>query len=431
MKRAPRHALAAALLAAVLPLPGIATEAQADYLPPDALIAQALAGQPEVQAAAARVIAAQADRRALDVGSYETEAMLLPQRRSTDAEGRYREWEAQLTRRIRLPGKARLDREIGLHGSRAADLRLDDAEHQAARRLLQLWMDWLRTGAQAEAGAAQQALMAREHAALARRVHLGDAARLDLDLLDAEQARLHAEVLAAQAAAASARRALTAEFPQIPLPGRLPALPEPQPLPGGAEAWRALIVERSHEIGIADEDATRQSLVADRARADRRPDPSIGVHVLNERGGQEHAIGLVLSVPIGYTHRSALAASESANALAMSAEADGMRRMIGQEAWATVQAAESRYAQWRAQQVALAAQTTATTRTRRAWELGETALGEYLLALRSEGQVRLAEAQARVDALEAGLRVRVDSHELWHPELPMEAHSHAVPPPAR
>ena len=44
MKHVPRHALAAALLAALLPLPGIAAEAQADYLPPDVLIAQALAG---------------------------------------------------------------------------------------------------------------------------------------------------------------------------------------------------------------------------------------------------------------------------------------------------------------------------------------------------------------------------------------------------
>ena len=46
---------------------------------------------------------------------------------------------------------------------------------------------------------------------------------------------------------------------------------------------------------------------------------------------------------------------------------------------------------------------------------------------------RRAEAVARVDALEAGLRVRVDSHELWHPELPMEAHSHshAAPPSSR
>lgn len=433
MKRAPRHALAAALLAAVLPLPGIATEAQADYLPPDALIAQALAGQPEVQAAAARVVAAQADRRALDVGSYETEAILLPQRRSTDAEGRYREWEAQLTRRIRLPGKARLDREIGLHGSRAADLRLDDAEHQAARRLLQLWMDWLRTGAQAEAGAAQQALMAREHAALARRVHLGDAARLDLDLLDAEQARLHAEVLAAQAAAASARRALTAEFPQIPLPGHLPALPEPQPLPGGAEAWRALIVERSHEIGIADEDATRQSLVADRARADRRPDPSIGVRVLNERGGQEHAIGVVLSVPLGFAHRSALARSEAASADALAAEATGMRRLIEREAASLVRSAEDLRGQWQAVQAARVAQQAATDRLRRAWELGEAGLSDWLLASRNDGQARRAEAVARVDALEAGLRVRVDSHELWHPELPMEAHSHshAAPPSSR
>ncbi|TGY31035.1 MULTISPECIES: TolC family protein [Stenotrophomonas] len=420
-----RHRLAATLLAW---LPAIAA-AQATYLPPDELIANALMAQPEVQAASARAVAARAEARALAAGSYEYEASVIPQRRTTDASGDYSEWEAQVGRRIRLPGKARLDREIGLHGTTAADLRLDDAEHQAARRLLALWMDWLRTAQVAGETAQQQALMTRERDALARRVQLGDAARRELDLFEAERAQLQALALAAQAAAEAARQALAGQFPQIPLPERVPELPDPASLPGGAAPWRALIVERSHEIGIAVEDATRQSLVADRARADRRPDPSVGVRVMNDRGGAERAIGLVLSVPIGYTHRSALAASESANALAMAAEADGMRRMIGQEAWATVQAAESRLAQWQAQRVALAAQTTATRRTRRAWELGETALGEYLLALRSEHQVRLAEAQARVDALEAGLLVRVDSHELWHPELPGESHEHAAAMP--
>ena len=71
---------------------------------------------------------------------------------------------------------------------------------------------------------------------------------------------------------------------------------------------------------------------------------------------------------------------------------------------------------------ALAAQTTASNRTRRAWELGEAPLAEYLLTLRNLRQTRLGEAQARIDALQASALVRIDAHALWHSK---EAHADA------
>ena len=110
-----------------------------------------------------------------------------------------------------------------------------------------------------------------------------------------------------------------------------------------------------------------------------------------------------------------------------------MRRLIEREAASLVRSAEDLRSQWQAVQAARVAQQAATDRLRRAWELGEAGLSDWLLASRNDGQARRAEAVARVDALEAGLRVRVDSHELWHPELPMEAHSHshAAPPSSR
>lgn len=389
-----------------------------DYLPPEALIAVALQAQPNVRAAAARVDAAAGSARALDVGSHEFEASVIPQERTTQADGNFHEWEAQISRRIRLPGKAQLDREIGGHTRSAAGLRLDDAEHQAARRLLDVWMGWLRTALMADETSAQEALLVRERDALARRVAQGDAAQRDLDVFEAERAQLAVQVIGAQAAAAVARQLLATEFPQLPVPARAPMLPEPAPLPGGVQVWRERIIARSHEIGIANEDAMRLSLVAARTRADRTPDPSIGLRVMSDRGGDERAFGLVLSLPIGGDYRSALAATESANATAAEAEAASVRRMIEQAAWETSQAAESRLVQWQSQQQALVAQAAASTRTRRAWELGEASLGEYLLAQRNQHQARLAEALARVDALQAALQVQVDAHELWHPELP-------------
>ena len=418
-----RHLLATGALLGVI-AGGVRAQETA-YLPPAELIAPALLAQPEVQAALARVQAARAQARGLDVGSYEYEASMIPQRRRTDASGDYTEWEAQIARKVRWPGKASLDREIGHHGTTAAQLRLDDAEHQSARRLLALWMDWIRTARIAETTSAQLALLANERDAMATRVRLGDGAQRDLDLVEAERAMLEAQVAITRAAAEAAVQLLATSFPQLPLPSRIPALPDPAPLPDGIDFWRKLIVERSHEIGIANEDATRQSLVADRARADRRADPSVGVRIMNDMGGTERVIGLVLSVPIGYAHRNALAVAEAANASAMQAEAGGMRRLVEQEAWASTSAAESRFTQWKALHAALAAQEAASQRSRRAWELGAGTLGDYLLAERSTQQVRLAEAVMRADAVEAALRVRVDSHELWHPELPVDSsHPH-------
>src|SRR5260221_12829235 len=43
-------------------------------------------------------------------------------------------------------------------------------------------------------------------------------------------------------------------------------------------------------------------------------------------------------------------------------------------------------------------------------------LAEYLLTLRNLRQTRLAEAQVRVDALQASALVRIDAHALWRSE---------------
>ena len=103
-----------------------------------------LAVQPDVRAAVAQAQATVADGRALAVGGWPNgEATLSRQRRTPEAAGSYREWEAQLVRAMRLPGKQGLDREIGRHADIAASLRVDDAAHQAARRPAAAWMGWL------------------------------------------------------------------------------------------------------------------------------------------------------------------------------------------------------------------------------------------------------------------------------------------------
>ena len=393
----------------------LAQDAAAPWLPAPAQVQAALQAHPTVRAAAQRVQAASATERALTVGSHELQADTTVQRRNVhDEQRRYNEWELGLSRAIRLPRKAALDRQIGASTRHLADLQLEDAEHQVARRLLDAWMNWLRYSATVTETTAQSQLLERERNALARRLALGDAAQRDVDVLEAEHALQAAQTLMARDAQAAAYQALAQGFTPIAVPEQLPPLPDPADWLGAPpQDWRARIVAESAEVAMAQGNSQLQAHTAERAHAERTPDPTLGVRVLSDRGGRERTVGLVLSIPVGSAYRSAIASAESANAHAAQAQAADTLRTIEQEAWLAVQAAQSKHAQWQALQQALTAQTAASQRTHKAWELGEAPLSEYLLALRTLHQTRLAETQARVDALQAALRVRIDAHAMW------------------
>ncbi|MDR2872795.1 MAG: TolC family protein [Xanthomonadaceae bacterium] len=385
-----------------------------DFLPPEHLVRSAISQQAEVLAANARTEAAQARARAYAAGTHEFQLSASPRHRKTDREGNFREWEGEIGRAIRLPGKARLDRQIGLHGLNAAGLYLDDARHQAARKLMAAWMNHLRTGLTADETRRQRDSLQRQRDALSRQMQLGDASRLDMNLFDAELAQAEAACLQAETAQQAARLDMMKEFPQIPLPEQIRPLPDPEPLSGTADSWIELIVSRSHEIGAAEENTTQQESIAARARADRFADPSVGLRISSERDGEEKIIGLVFSLPLGGSYRRATAAAEGATATAMQSDAAAVRRTIEREASLTVAAVDSMLRQWQAQRLAYEAMTAANQRMRKAWELGEIGLAEHLLTERNARQTALAEANARVDAWEARLNMLIDSHELWH-----------------
>ncbi len=393
-------------------------QAQA-WLPDPAAVAQAIAAQPDVRAATARVDVAQAQARARAGGPHEFQVSAIVQQRTADELGANRdfnEYEFQLGRAIRLPGKAALDRRIGAHGLDAANLRLDDARHQSARLLLERWMAWLQGDAQARELAVQVSALERERAALARREQLGDAARKDLDLLDVELAQARARQLAAADGALQAQRALAIDFPELPLPARVPQLGEPGTLPETPAAWTRRIVDRSHEIGALEAEAAQADAVAARTRADRIADPSVGLRLMEDRGGAERALGVVVSMRLGGRYRAALAQEDGAKAAALHGDAMRMRRQIEREAGQAVQAAETSRRQWQAQRQALDASNAATRRVQRGWQLGELGIADWLLAERAQRQIALDEADARIAAEQARLRVLVDAHELWHDE---------------
>ncbi|MBV2233924.1 MAG: TolC family protein [Sterolibacterium sp.] len=396
----------------------VSTGVQAQtWLPPHEAVHAALDAQASVMAARARLEAAQANARALHIGPHEFQLDVVSQRRTSTEMGgaeRFSEAEITLSRAFRWPGKAKLDRDIGAAESAAAEQRLEDVRHQMARQLLDDWMMWLRAAEASQRTGMQALLMDAAQRTLARRVALGDAAQKDLDLLEVERAQAQAAQLAAQAALETARLTIKSDFPSLPIPESMLEVDVPQGLPGTAAAWVERILASSHELGALESDAHAADARADRLRADRMADPTLGLRRLKERGGSEQVTGIVLSIPLGGSQRSALATAEGSKAAALHGDVAVMRRTINTEAVRAVLRVTHLVAQWRARRAALDASAAASLRVKRGWELGETALSEWLLVQRQHSQIVGDEAAARLDAEEARLRVLVDAHALWH-----------------
>lgn len=410
-----KHLLPALTMLGVLAAPAVVAQSAApDALPPQELVLRVIQSTPEVRAAQALLGRAEAEARMRQVGPYEPQLSLIPQTRRIDGDRRYREWEVDLSRGVRWPGKARLDREIGQAGREAAGLAFEDVHHAGALRLLALWSDWQRAAVAATQREAQRAAWQRERAAVARRVQLGDAAARDRVALDAALAQAEAALAQAQADADTARLALSAAFPELPLPEQVRPPATPTALDGSDAAWIALIQQRSHEIGGAAAIARKKDAEARRARAERRPDPQIGLRMISDRGGREQALGVTVTVPLGVSRRAAEVAATGADAMGAEAELAMVRRDVELAARQAVTLARARHAIWQRQQQAAAATRDSADKAERGYALGELGLDEMLLARRAAQEAELAAARAGIDAVEAVARVKVDAHAIWH-----------------
>jgi outer membrane protein TolC len=417
-----KHVLSMLALATALVAPAVsAGQAAPDTsLPPQELVLRAIQSTPEVRAAQAVLGRAEAEARMRQVGPHEPQLSLIPQTRRIDGDRRYREWEVDLSRGVRWPAKARLDREIGEAGREAASLAFEDAHHAAARQLLALWSNWQRAAAAALLRDAQLAAWQRERAAVVRRVQLGDVAERDRITLDAAVAQAEAAVAQAQADADTARLALSAIFPELPLPERVRLPAAPTALDGSDASWVALIQQRSHEIGTVEAIARKKDAEARRARADRLPDPQIGLRMISDRGGREHAFGVTVTLPLGIAYRSAEAAAAGADAMGAEADLAMVRRDVGRDARQVVTMARARYAIWKRQQQAATATRSSADKAERGYALGELGLDEMLIARRTAQEAELAASRAELDAIEAVTRVKVDAHAVWHRHDPAD-----------
>lgn len=410
--RVPLSVVVACLLAGS----ALAAPPAAGDLPPSTAVMRLLADAPAIRAALAQRDAEIANRSRLEAGPHEWSLRAGSQQRRARPDNlpseRYTEWSAALERPLRLPGKAGLDADIGRAGVMLAESTIGDARHELSRFLLKSWFDWLRESAARQQWNNQLALLEAQARAVSRRQQLGDAARIDAIQAEAALAQARAQLALASSRELAAAATLTRRFPG--LPATAPAsMSEPSALSGDSEAWIARILEHNHELALAEGEHQRAGLLADRARRDRLPDPTVGLAWSRERSGEENVLGAYISIPLPGTARNAVADAAAAQQMAAAQRGLAVRERVTAEAATLVHSAQAAIPAWQATRTAADRLAESARLSARAYQLGEGSLSELLTSRRLANEAELAARESQIDALALRYRVLLDAHELW------------------
>lgn len=390
-----------------------ASAAEFPDLPPLSVVEAALADYPAVRAARAGIREGEANRERQVAGSYETSVRVLGQRRAvSEIDQTYNEWAVGLERPLRLPGKARLDEQLGTQELSQAQLAYGDAMHEAGRSLLKAWFAWQREVAQTRQWGEQVQVLKEQATVVDKRVRAGDASRLEQSLAEAALAQAEASAAQSRGRERAAASELAVRFARIPLPAE-PVVAEPQPLTQDRQYWQEQILANSHELAMARAEVERERLMAARTGADRTPDPTAGIHYASEFGGRERILGFTVSIPLPGAARAAASAGAQARAEAAASREAGVLRKLEAEIATLFAGVQSAFDNWHNLRAAAAQVDASAELAARAYALGEGGITDVLNARRQAIDGRLAATVAQIDAVESRYRLLLDAHQLW------------------
>ncbi len=403
----------ALILAALLPAAAFAAEAPYPDLPPPAQVEAALNSNVNVMTAETGIKVEQANQRRWQEGPHEFSVRLGTARRQVvSAEQRLKEWDVSLERPIRMPNKASIDSDIGEAGVARSEFALGDARHEASRVLLRLWFNWQRERAAASQWQQQVDILDQQAKATEKRMAAGDAPKMELNPARAAVAQATVALQQAKVRAGLAANELRRQFPDLVLPEQ-PATATPQAIEHDYDYWKNLVFEHNHELGMVQSEARLQLLHAQRSRADRLADPTIGLRYSNEMGGNERVTGVYMVVPFSFGVRGAIAEGAGYQAEIAAEREAAVKRRLESDVSAAYAQSVGNYESWRqAHEAAVSVRQNAELMTR-AYSLGESSLSDVLTARRLALESSLAETVAQLDANEARYRLLLDAHQLW------------------
>lgn len=418
MNAVPRLALALTL--------AFAATVRADYLPDPRAAEVALWASPMVAQARGAFDAQTFRSESLQRGREEwTLGADVAQRRiQTTPTDNLGEWGLALSRPVRMPARAEADRALAGALNAHAEASLGEALHESGRQLLTLWFDWLNEASQARAWLAQQALAEQQLTMVNKRIQLGEAPRAERVSAEGALAQVRMQRQHAATREQQARSRLLAQFPGLTVAAD-DSLPQPAPPAGSAEAYVDAVMEHNHELFRARRHAAVLQAEARQLANRRGVDPNVGVYYRNEMGGDEHLVGLSLGLTLpGGARRSDQQAAERLAATAQEA-AIQLEQRLRVEARTDFETAAAQVANWQQAEHAAQALAEAARLAARAYDLGEGSLDQVLVNRRLAQEGQLMAQQARLAALAANARLKLDSHQLWPLDVDADAmHAH-------
>lgn len=401
-------AMVGTAVAAVAPV-----AAEDSYLPAPASVRAALDAAPDVAAARARRDSAAARADGIRAGTAEFVVRATGQNRNVrDPSDNFAEGQVAIERPLRLWGKADADAALADATRDTGAIVLDDAQHETSKQMLALWFQVLRTRQATAAMQRSTALAGELVTSTGKRVRARDAAPMDLEIAQAEQARAEAALAGAVSAQAAAEAELRARFPALGLPGEMPG----NAVPGSSgdlltDGARARFLDENHAVRLALAEEAVAQRAARRTDLERRPDPTVGAFVTVERGGAERIAGLSISMPLGSAHRRSAAVAAAADAEAAARRRASAEQVAGASFDVLARSVVGLEQAARAQQTALTLDQSAADRAARAYAAGEIGVGQLLIVRRGLAETTLAARTAIVNALEAQQKLRLDMHQ--------------------
>ncbi len=409
-----------ALSLSILAVPVYAADTKYPDLPPHEQVDAALSNHISVINAETMVKVEQTNQRKWNSGNYEFNLRAGSARRELvnsnvptgEESTKLKEWDVALERPLRLINKVMIDSDIGDEVVARAHFALGDARHEAGRTLLHLWFNWQREKMQVIQWQKQVDILIQQAQTTEKRLKAGDAPRMELSQANAAVAQATVSMQQAKIRAELAGNDLARQFPMIILPQQLDPS-QPQPIEENFDYWKQTILGNNHELAMVRSERRVQEMLAKRSRADRLPDPTLGVRYSNEMGGREKVAGVYISIPISFGLRGANAENAEYQAQIAADRENAVQRRLDGDIYAAHTQAISSYQIWlQAREAAASIRQNADLVTR-AYGLGESSLTDTLNARRLALDSALSESIARLDANEAHYRLLLDAHQLW------------------
>ncbi len=369
---------------------------------------------PGVAAARAGLDVALQEAGILDQSPYEWTARASGQQRKLDNGPRYNEWNVGIERAIRLSGKAAADRKLGKASIKASQARYGEALHESARELMSLWVDWLAAERARELAESSVQSMRASLDTVDKRVRAGDASKLEMSIARAELAEQRRLDNDAKTQVTTAWARLSTRFPGVKR--QVMALPAPLLIGEDAAAWGDRILAQSDELKVIQAQMQMAQAHAERARADKIPDPTLGGYTASEVGGNERLYGVMLSVPIPGGARDARNAKAIAALEVSRREVEFKQRELETAIAGAVATARGAYDSLQITHEGAAAMQENAALMQRAYTLGEAELQDLLLARRQATAAMNNALQTQAAALQAYYGLLIDAHLIWELE---------------